>query len=155
MADKKVTALTDIGTGIASTDVWMVIQTPGGTPVNKKMQVSNFTGYLPSYLGYSVAPQALTAATGAVSATVPITTIATGAASAYGLVNGTPGMLKHIIMIGDTGDAVITVAAPGMPGPGATGTITFANVGEAVTLLFIDTTSGWACVGNNGTVIVP
>jgi hypothetical protein len=50
MADKKVTALTDIGTGIAASDVWMVIQTPGGTPVNKKMTVSNFTGYFPSFL---------------------------------------------------------------------------------------------------------
>ena len=32
MADKKVTALTDIGTGIAASDVWMVIDDPAGTP---------------------------------------------------------------------------------------------------------------------------
>ena len=151
MADKKVTALVDIGTGIVSTDVWMVIQDPGGTPVNKKMQVSNFTGYLPSYVGYAQAPQALTAATGAVSVTHAITTIATGAASAYSLANGTPGQTKHIVMITDGGNAVITVATPGMPG--ADTTITFADVGDACTLLFIDTSSGWAVIGNNGITI--
>ncbi len=151
MADKKVTALVDIGTGILSTDVWMVIQDPGGTPVNKKMQVSNFTGYLPSYVGYAQAPQALTAATGVVSVTTAITTMATAAVSAYSLANGTPGQTKHIVMITDGGNAVITVATPGMPGTDTT--LTFDTVGDACTLLFIDTTSGWAVVGNNGVAV--
>ena len=151
MADKKVTALTDIGTGIASTDVWMVIDDPTGTPVNKKMQVSNFTGYLPSYVGYAQAPQALTAATGTVSVTHAITTIATGAASAYTLANGTAGQTKHIVMVTDGGNAVITVASPGMPGTDTT--LTFDTVGDACTLLFIDATSGWAVVGNNGVAV--
>ena len=151
MADKKVTALVDIGTGIVSTDVWMVIQDPGGTPVNKKMQVSNFTGYLPSYVGYAQAPQALTAATGVVSVTTAITTMATAAVSAYSLANGTPGQTKHIVMITDGGNAVITVATPGMPGTDTT--LTFDTVGDACTLLFIDTTSGWAVVGNNGVAV--
>ena len=151
MADKKVTALVDIGTGIVSTDVWMVIQDPGGTPVNKKMQVSNFTGYLPSYVGYAQAPQALTAATGVVSVTTAITTMATAALSAYSLANGTPGQTKHIVMITDGGNAVITVATPGMPGTDST--LTFDTVGDACTLLFIDTTSGWAVVGNNGVAV--
>ena len=151
MADKKVTALVDIGTGIVSTDVWMVIQDPGGTPVNKKMQVSNFTGYLPSYVGYAQAPQALTAATGVVSVTTAITTMATAAVSAYSLANGTPGQTKHIVMITDGGNAVITVATPGMPGTDTT--LTFDTVGDACTLLFIDTTSGWSVVGNNGVAV--
>ena len=151
MADKKVTALTDIGDGILSTDVWMVIADPPGTPVNKKMQVSNFLGYLPSFIGYKQAPQALTAATGAVSVTHAITTIATGAASAYTLANGTAGQTKHIVMISDGGNAVITVATPGMPGTDTT--LTFDTVGDACTLLFIDTTSGWAVVGNNGVAV--
>ena len=150
MADKKVTALTDIGTGIVASDVWMVIQDPGGTPVNKKMTVSNFTGYFPSFLGFAQAPQALTAATGAVSVTHAITTMATGAASAYTLANGTVGQIKYISLIIDGGDAVITVASPGLPG--TLTTLTFGTVGDACTLLFLDTTTGWTIVGNNGVV---
>ena len=115
------------------------------------MQVSNFLGYLPSYVGYAQAPQALTAATGTVSVATAITTIATGAASAYTLANGTPGQTKHIVMITDGGNAVITVSAPGMPGTDTT--LTFDTVGDACTLLFIDTTSGWAVVGNNGVAV--
>ena len=42
MADKKVTALTDVGTGIVAADVWMVITDVASTPVNKKMSVQNF-----------------------------------------------------------------------------------------------------------------
>ena len=101
MADKKVTALTDIGTGIVASDVWMVIQDPGGTPVNKKMTVSNFTGYFPSFLGFSQAPDALTAATGVVSTATAITTMATAGASAYTLANGTVGQIKYISLIID------------------------------------------------------
>ena len=151
MADKKVTALTDIGTGILSTDVWMVIADPPGTPVNKKMTVSNFTGYLPSFIGFAQAPQALTAATGAVSVTTAITTMATAALSAYTLANGTVGQTKYIVLIVDGGNAVITVATPGMPGTDTT--LTFDTVGDACTLLFLDTTSGWTVVGNNGVVV--
>ena len=84
MADKKVTALTDIGTAIASDDVWMVIDDVPGTPTNKKMSVSNFTGYFPSYLGFSQAAQAMTAA-GAVSVTTAVTTINTSGAIALTL----------------------------------------------------------------------
>ena len=72
MADKKVTALTDIGTGIAANDVWMVIDSVATTPVNKKMTVSNFTGYLPSYLGFSQAPNALTSASTVVDITLSL-----------------------------------------------------------------------------------
>ena len=79
MADKKVTALTDIGTGIAATDVWMVIDSVATTPVNKKMEVQNFTRYLPSPIGWSQAPNAVTSASTVVDVLSAISTIATGA----------------------------------------------------------------------------
>ena len=152
MADKKITALTDIGTGIAAADLFHVIDNPAGTPTNKKMTVSNFTAYLPSYLGFSQAPQAITAA-GAVDITSAISTIATGAsAMALTLANGTSaGQMKFITMITD-GGGTATITPDSGSGSNLLGysTIALADVGDSVLLLYLDATSGWTIISNQG-----
>ncbi len=151
MADKKITALTDIGTGIGSTDIWMVVDGIATTPTNKKMTVSKFTGYLPSYLGWSQAPDAVTSASTVVDVTSAITTIATGApALPLGLANGTSaGQLKFITMITD-GGGTATITPTTLLGYS---TIAFNTIGQSVLLLYLDATSGWVVISNQGATL--
>ena len=156
MADKKITALTDIGTGIGATDIWMVVDGIGGTPTNKKMTVSKFTGYLPSYLGFSQAPNVVTSVSTIVDVTSAITTIATAAgALALGLANGTSdGQIKFITMITD-GGGTATITPDSGSGSNLLGysTIALADVGDSCTLLYLNSTSGWAVISNQGCVL--
>ena len=148
MADKKITALTDIGTGIGATDIWMVVDGIGGTPTNKKMTVSKFTGYLPSYLGFSQAPDVITSASTVVDITSAISTVASGASAlALSLANGTSdGQVKFISMITDGGGAA-TITPVTLLGYS---TIALQDVGDSCTLLYLNSTSGWAVISNQG-----
>ena len=51
MADKKVTALTDLGDNIAAADLFHVVDDPTGTPINKKIAAEDVFNNIPSFLG--------------------------------------------------------------------------------------------------------
>jgi hypothetical protein len=59
MADKKITALTDLGTGIASADLFHVVDDPSGTPINKKVSLENIMNNLPDGADIRMAPVVL------------------------------------------------------------------------------------------------
>jgi hypothetical protein len=85
--------------------------------------------------------------TAAVSLAVTTSYFSTAAPETATLAAGAAGQVKVLAMFADTGDMVITVTNAGWKSSG-TGTITFTTIGQACTLMYIN--SKWFCIGNNG-----
>ena len=81
--------------------------------------------------GHYLATEAITGA-GACSTEIPVTFVdTTGGAAAITLAAGTvAGAIKHIIMVKDGGDATLTIT-----GGATVNTVTFAAIGDAITLI--------------------
>ena len=153
MADKKITALTDLGDALATADLFHVVDDPTGTPINKKIAAEDVFNNIPSWLGLKQTSQTITAdgsTNTAVNVTTAITEInATSATHTAALADGTDGQIKTIINISTSGTNAITITPANRRGYSS---ITLDKEGETVTLLFKN--SKWQVIasGNGATV---
>ena len=143
MADKKVTALTDLSTSVASADLVMVVDDAAGTPINKKLSFANLFNNMPTILAFANSTDAQTVSTtAAVSLTTAVTLLTTTDTTASTLAAGTKvGQIKVVILDVDGGTTVLTPATAN----GFTN-VTFADVGDAIVLMWT-TTRGWVAIG--------
>ena len=115
MADKKITALTEIAAGdVNAVDLLHIVDNPAGTPVNKKMSLSRLFNNLPTYLAFDDVETLVNA--GVISATKAVSLLdmtGEGADCAFTLADATSvGQIKIIVRKDDNSafDADINVA---------------------------------------------
>ena len=136
MADKKITQLTDLGDGLASVDLFHIVDDPSGTPINKKITAADVFNNIPTWVGFNSTSQAITG-DGATSAAAPVT-----------LADGANGQIKTIINVSTSGTNAITITPANLRGGSA---VTLNAVGETVTLIFKN--SNWNVMGGHGFVV--
>ena len=149
MADKKITQLTDLGDGLASVDLFHVVDDPSGTPINKKITAEDVFNNVPTWLGLNSTSQSITAdgsTSIAVTLTEPVTEVnATSAIGTLTLADGANGQIKTIINVSTGGTNVVTITPSNLRG--------YTNIllnapGETVTCIFKN--SNWNIIAGNG-----
>jgi hypothetical protein len=144
MADKKITALTDLSTGIAGADLLHVVDDPTGTPINKKVSVTNFINNLPSFIGFSNSTEDVSDGTQtALSVSTAVTLLQTAGTNATTLADGTiQGQIKIIVNDTDGGSSVCTPADRM-----GYADINFVDDGDSAILMWSGTS--WAVLASN------
>ena len=145
MADKKITALTDLGTAITSDDLFHVVDDPAGTPINKKVSAENVFNNIPSWIGLKQTAQTLSVG-GAANVTTAVTLVdATSGTRAITLADGADGQIKTIIDTATSGTNAITITPTNLRGHTS---VALNAPGETVTLMF--KSSKWNIIGGHG-----
>ena len=148
MADKKITQLTDLGDGLASVDLFHVVDDPSGTPINKKIAAEDVFNNIPSWLGLNSTSQSITgdgSTSTAIEVTNPVTEVnATSAAAPCTLADGNNCQIKTIINVSTSGTEAVTITPTNLRG---FTTVTLNAPGETVTLMFKN--SNWNIIAGH------
>ena len=148
MADKKIKALTDLGTAIADVDLFHVVDDPSGTPINKKISAANVFNNIPSFLGLAQASEAITADASSQVANITSAVTEVDATSAVGnlsLADGAEGQIKTFINVSTSGTNNVVITPTNLRGGT---TITLNAEGETVTCMFKN--AKWNVLAGNG-----
>ena len=151
MADKKITALTDLGTALADADLFHVVDDPSGTPINKKISAANVFNNIPSFLGLAQASEAITADASSQVANITSAVTEVDATSAVGnlsLADGAEGQINTFINVSTSGTNNVVITPTNLRGGT---TITLNAEGETVTCLFKN--AKWNVLAGNGFVV--
>ena len=148
MADKKITALTDLGDALASVDLFHVVDDPSNTPINKKVTAEDVFNNIPSFLGLKQTSQTITAdgsTATAVDVTSAVTEInATSATHSCAMADGSDGQIKIIINTSSSGTNAITIT------PANFSNTNFILNAKGETAVCIFKSSKWYVIGGNG-----
>ena len=149
MADKKITQLTDLGDGLASVDLFHIVDDPSGTPINKKITAEDVFNNVPTWLGFNSTSQSITgdgSTSTAITLTEPVTEVnATSAAAPCTLADGANGQVKTVINVSTSGTNAVTITPSNLRGGSA---ITLNAPGETVSLIFKN--SNWNVIAGYG-----
>ena len=153
MADKKITALTDLGDALAAADLFHVVDDPSGTPINKKVTAADVFNNIPSFISFKDTAQTITgdgSTSTAITLTQSTTLVdATSAAAPCTLAAAsTDGQVKMILNSSTSGTNAVTITPTNFK-QGTT--ITLNAPGESVVCMY--KSSFWYVIGGEGYVV--
>jgi len=149
MADKKITALTDLGDALAAADLFHVVDDPSGTPINKKVTAADVFNNIPSFISFKDTAQTITgdgSTSTAITLTESTTLVdATSAAAPCTLAAAsTDGQVKMILNSSTSGTNAVTITPTNFK-QGTT--VTLDAPGDSVVMMY--KSSFWYIIGGD------
>tara|TARA_B100001109_G_C18773457_1_gene431928 strand:+ start:21 stop:488 length:468 start_codon:yes stop_codon:yes gene_type:complete len=154
MADKKITALTVMnGSEVDADDILHVVDEPGGTPVNKRLNIGSLFENIPTHI--AINDVVTVSANGSIAngGVIAVDADSVGADLALSLPDASDtGTLKFIVLVTEPAGSYNVVVTPANFTGGST--ITMGTIGESATLMWLGSSNGgWSLISHHGATI--